>query len=142
RLPRRQVGGHPRHGAGGGDHVFGVAAVEGNPGDRAGHTGEEFSAAAVNALPAIAAVPANAHMIARRPAAQAGADGIDDAGHLVTGDARILDSRKNSLFDDRIAVADAAGLDFDPEPSRRRLRDPPFDDFETSLGTRDLGNAP
>src|SRR5262249_30151086 len=100
RLVGGQVGRHPRDGAGRGDQVLAVAAVLGESRDPAGHAGEELAAAAGVALPAVAAVPADADALAGLPAGDAGADRIDHPGHLVTGDAGILNSREGPLLDE------------------------------------------
>ena len=124
--------------AGGGDHVLAVAAVVGDAGDLAAHAGEELPAAAGVAIAAVAAVPADAHPLARLPSGDAGADRVDHPGHLMAGDARVLDSREEPLLGDRIAVADAAGLHPDPHRPGTRLRDRPLDDLEGAVGAGDL----
>ena len=141
RLDGRQVGGHERDRAGGGDHVLAVAAVIRDAGDLAAHAGEELAAAAVVAIPAIAAVPADAHPLARLPAGDAGADRVDHPGHLMAGNPRVLNSREQPLLRERIAVADAASLHLDPHRPGTRLRDRPLHDLKRALRAGDLRNT-
>src|SRR5439155_7567394 len=104
------------------------------------HAGKELAPLAMIATPAIAAVPADAHPLARFQLADARTDGIDDSGHFVARNSGILNPRPESFLDQRIAVADAARLDFDPDRSRARLRDRPFHNLNSALTPRDLRN--
>ena len=138
RVAGRQFGRHPRHRARRGDQVLRVAAVIGDPGDLAGHAGEELAPAAGVAMPAIAAVPADAHALAGLPVGDAGADRIDHPGHFMTGDAGVAELPDKSLLGERIAVADAACQDLDPHRRGTRFGDRPFHDFKGSVRARDL----
>jgi hypothetical protein len=81
------------------------------------------------------AVPAHADTLARLPSRRdARADGIDDSGDLVSGNAWVLNSRKNSFFGDRIAVADSTGLNLDAYCSGAGLGDVTFYDFQRAVG--------
>src|SRR5205814_1858325 len=100
---------------GGRDQVLRVAAVLREAGDPAGLAGEEVAAAAGIAVPAIAAVPADARPLARRPPGDAGADRVDHAGDLMARHPRVLNARERPLFDERVAMADAARLHLDPD---------------------------
>ena len=95
-----------------GDEVRGVAAVAGH----AGHlmhvlASESVVAPATGAVAAGAAEPPDAGARAHAPALDALADRVDCADHLVTGNARVSDARHEAFDGQRIAVADAAGLD-------------------------------
>ena len=83
-------------------------------------------------------MPANADALSGLPLRDVGADGVDASGDLVAGNARILHARPMPFFHDRIAVAYAAGFDFDAHLSRRWLRDGTLDDFEISAWLADL----
>src|SRR3954466_7603329 len=58
----------------------------------------------------------------------------------MSGDARILQARPMALFHQRIAVADAARLNFNSDLPRLRLRNLPFNEFERSTRTAYLCN--
>ena len=94
------------------DHVGRVAAVARHPADFV-HilTDERIVAAASAAIAARAAEPADAGPRADAPAVDAFADRVDHANHLMAGNARVLDVRKQALHRHHVAVADAASLD-------------------------------
>src|SRR5262249_58588622 len=110
----------------GGAELLAVAAVVGDARDLAGDAGKDLAPAAMVAMPAIAAVPANADPLAGLPVGDAGADRVDHAGHFMTGDAGELNSRIRPFLGERIAVADAASEDPDPDRSGARFGDRPF----------------
>ena len=62
-------------------------------------------------------------------------------GDFVSRDARVLDARPEALFGQRVAVADAAGLDLDSHRSSAGLRDFAFHEFERSLRVWDLNST-
>jgi hypothetical protein len=84
----------------------------------------------------MAAVPANAHPVARLPLTDSDADRVDAPGDLVTRHARQLHAGKAARPNERIAVANAAGLDLDPDLTRTWLRNLTLDDLERSVGFR------
>jgi hypothetical protein len=92
------------------DDVVGIAAVEGNSGDLAVFAEDEIAAAAGRTVITVAAVPTEAYALAWLEERHIGADRIDDAGDLMAGNARILDAGPITELGQRIAVADAAGL--------------------------------
>src|SRR5438309_1662032 len=100
--------------------------------------GEEVAAPAIVARTAVAGMPTDANALARFPAGHARADGVNDAGDFVAGYARVLQAGPVTVLDQRIGMADAAGLDFDADASRRRSRDGAFDEFERSIGAENL----
>jgi hypothetical protein len=67
------------------------------------------------AVSAIAAAPAHACALAGRPSGDSGSDFVDDPDDLVSRDARVNDPRVESILRHRIAVADSACLDLDPD---------------------------
>jgi hypothetical protein len=91
------------------------------PGTLADHAQDEIAAPALGADTAMAPMPADADPLADAPARDLGADRVDVAGDLVTRYARIGDAGKEPLDREGIAVADAAGLHFDPDLARARL---------------------
>ncbi len=55
--------------------------------------------------------------------------------------AGILQTGPKAVFDEHIAVTDAAGLDLDPHPSGWGLRDFAFHEFKWPAGVADLGGS-
>src|SRR5262249_19790339 len=136
-----QLGRHPRDRTRRGDQVLGIATVIRDPRDLAGDAGKKLATATMVAVSAIAAIPADAHALAGLPVGEAGADGVDHAGHLVTGHAGVLNPRKGPLLDKGVAVADAARQDLNADRSGSRLGDGPYDDLEWAVWSRDLDSA-
>ena len=98
RLHRRQLARHHGHSFGARDHVFGIAAVRGDAGDRGeGLAGEEIAAAAGIAVAAVSAVPADPDALPGLPPGDAGTDRVHYADYLVAGHTRVLNSGKPSL---------------------------------------------
>jgi hypothetical protein len=89
-------------------------------------------------MPAIAAVPADAHPLAGLPVGDARPNPIDHSGHFVTGDPGVLKSRIRSFPGEGIAVADAAREDLDPDRSGARFGYRPFNDFKGPVWARNL----
>ena len=87
-----QVVGDEGERVGGGDDVVGIAAVEADAGDLLILAENEIAAPAGNAVVAVAAVPAEADALAHFEEGNVGADGIDDAGHLMARHAGIGDA--------------------------------------------------
>ena len=76
---------------------------------------------ATAAVAARAAEPADAGALPDCPAMNLRSNRVDDADHLMAGNARILDAGKKALDGDGIAVADAAGLHADAHLAGARL---------------------
>ncbi len=140
-VDERQARRHERNRACRRDHVLAIAAVVRDAGDLPAHAGEEIAAAALVAIAAVAAVPTHAHSLPWFPAGHTGADRVDHSGHFVTGDTRVLNPRDAPLFRDRIAMANAAGVDLDPHPAGTWLRDGTLHDIKRSARAGNLGNA-
>src|SRR5262245_5190566 len=88
-----------RQRSGGSDHVFGVAAVVHDARNLKGDlAGDEVSATARIAAPAVSAVPANSDPLARRPPGDVHADRVDYSGDLMSRNPRVLDARPGSFF--------------------------------------------
>jgi hypothetical protein len=98
--------------------------------DLAGH---EVSAATGVAVPAMSSVPPDSDPLAAGPSRDAGADSIDDAGDLMSGDARVLHARPESLRREGVAVTNAARLHPDAYASWSGSRNLAFDHFEAAL---------
>jgi hypothetical protein len=137
-LDRRKFVRHQRDRAGRDNQVLAIAAVIGDTGDLTGHAGEEFSPAAVVATSTISTVPPNAHALARMPVDDAAPNRIDHSGHLMPGYPRVLNTGVSSLLGERIAVADAACLNPDPDRSGGPF---PVSDVQRSRRAR-LGGRP
>jgi hypothetical protein len=141
RIDGREVRRHQGDRARGCDHVFAVPAVIRDARGLAAHAGEKRTAAAVVAIPAIAAVPPDADAPSRLPSGHAGADRVDHPGHLMAGNPRVLNSWEKAFFRHRIAVADAACFHLKPHGSRARLWYWPFNDLKGPIRARDLYNT-
>ena len=117
-----EVIGRVRDGGDMGDHVRRIAAIARDAADFM-HilAGETAVAPALAAISAGAAEPADAGGRADAPPFDAGADGVDDAHHLVAGNPRIPYSRPEALDRHHVAVADAAGANADPHFLRPRF---------------------
>src|SRR5438477_46254 len=90
------------------------------------------------AIPAIAAVPADADALTRAPPGNSAADRIDAADHLMPGDARVLNVREQPLLGDAVAMADAAGLHLDANLAGGGLRDFTLDQLQRAVRLRNL----
>ena len=86
----------------------------------------------------MAAVPSDADALAGLPVGDIGADGVDAAGDFVSGNARILDAGPMAFLYQRVAVADAAGFDFDAHLIAGGFGNISFDEFEITAGLGDL----
>jgi hypothetical protein len=75
----------------------------------------------------MSAVPAHANSLALAPIRDAGADRIDASGDFVTRHTWILKSRPEPVFNEHIAVADAACFHFHPDLPGARFREVAFD---------------
>src|ERR1700683_3860276 len=94
--------------------------------------GYEIAAPAGFANAAMAGLPSDAYPIADFPRLSVFSERIDHAGDLVTGRTWIDDSRKEAVFGYRIAMTDAAGLNFDSNGSGAGLAGPLLGQFEFS----------
>jgi hypothetical protein len=125
-----------------GNHIFGITAIKRNAGDLKIHrAAEEIAMATVVTMTAMIPMPSNADALAGFPLRHASADAVHDANNFVTGHARILQTRPMTFLDERIAMADAACLNFDSDLSRTGLGNFTFNQFKRSAGTRDLNSA-
>ena len=86
-------------------------------------------------------MPPYPNPLAYRLPGHAGSDGMDDADNLVCGNSRILKARPASVFDQRIAVTDAAGQDFNANRPGTGLRGFAFNGFKRPIRARDLRGA-
>jgi hypothetical protein len=121
---------------------FGVAAVASEAGNLATlAAGHEVSAAAGNAITAVAAVPADADALPHLPAFYTRAGRIDHAGDFVSGNARVGDARPRAFLGVNVAVTDAAGLHLDAYVARTRLWHFAFDELKFAMGVGDLNGA-
>ena len=127
--------GHEGEGVGGGDDVVGIAAVVVDAGDELVFAEDEVAAAAGRAVVAVAAVPAEADALAELEERDVGADGVDDAGDLVAGDARDIGVPGHMAFlGERVAVADAAGLHANADMAGAGIGELLLDELKRSAG--------
>ena len=110
-------------GVGGGDDVVGIAAVVVDAADELVFAEDEVAATAGRTVVAVASVPAEADALAGLEEGNVRADGVDDAGNLVAGGARVLHAGPMAFFGERVAVAHAAGMHADADVTRARLRE-------------------
>ena len=80
------------------------------------------------------AVPTHADTLALLPLGNTVTDFVDDAGHFMTGNARILDPGPVAFLGERVAVADTTGLYFDAHFSETRTGDLTLDDVKRCPG--------
>jgi hypothetical protein len=151
RIENRDAGAQQRRGFGGGEifwdggdrlggrnHVFRVTTVMTDGGNFFDLAVNEIAAAAGVASETMASVPSDPDALARFPVGDVGADGVDAACDFVSGNAWILEAGPMAFFDERVAVADAAGFDFNPDLSAAGFGNVPFDEFEITAGFADL----
>jgi hypothetical protein len=98
----------------------------------------EIAAAAGVARETMATVPPDSDALAGFPVGNVSADSVDAAGDFVSGNAWILEAGPMAFLYERVAVADAAGFDFNPDLGSAGLGDVPFDEFEITGRFADL----
>jgi hypothetical protein len=123
------------------DHVFAVTTIKADAGHLVRFTSEQIPAPARVTSPAVAAVPSDTNPLAASPSDHSFADGVNRAGNLMTRDARVLNAGPKALFDQHIAMADAAGRHLDPNSPRRRFRYRSLDNLKLTLRRRYLCNT-
>ena len=126
RIDRRQVVRDRHEPARLCDHHFGVPAVMMNAGVFLVPAVHEVAVAAELAVAAGATEKPDTHALTDRPALDTVAKCIDPADDLVSGDARVGDTGKDSIDCRRIRVADATGLNANPDLPRRGRRQLPL----------------
>ena len=130
--------GHEGECVGGGDDVVGIAAVVVDAADGLVFAEDEIAAAARRTVVAVASVPAEADALAGLEEGDVGADGVDDPGDFVAGGAGELDAGPVAFFGERVAVADAAGMNADTHVAGAGLGKFLFDELERTAGGGDL----
>ena len=136
RLDGPKLSGDQCQSDGGSDHVVGVAAIVRDARDLRGDPARhEVTTTARITVATVSPMPADSHPLTNLPPRNARGHGIDHTGHFVSGDSRISDSWPCSLFREGVAVADSAGLDFDPHGSRSRLWNVAFNELKGSVRT-------
>src|SRR5439155_15165078 len=119
-------------------HIFRIAAVKRDARYLGGGAGKEVSPSTRITAQTMTCMPADAHPLAHLPVADVGAKSINNPDHLMPGNSWILNPRKDSFLNNRVAVTDATSLDFDSDSSRRRFRDFPLREFQRPLPASDL----
>ena len=112
------------------DHVIGIAAVVGNPGNQEVYTGDEVAAPAGLAMAAMAAVSTDADALAGFPFGHVRSECIDHAGDLVSWDTGVTNARPASFHGERVTVTNPAGLNFDADMTGTGLRNIAFHHLE------------
>jgi hypothetical protein len=102
---------------------------------------EEISSAALVAVSAMSAVPADAHPLPWRPADHARANRVNHTRHFMPRNSWVRNSWKQSLLDNRIAVTNAASLHFDADRTRTHFGNWPLDNFKIRIRLRNLCDA-
>src|SRR5262249_51735182 len=115
---------------GGSEHVLLVAAIKMNACDFFVVAGDEIALAAGRASKVMTAMPADSDALAFFPICDSGARFIDDTGHFMARNARILNAREDAVLCEVVAEANAAGLDFDANLSGAGLGDVALNDFK------------
>jgi hypothetical protein len=120
------------------NHVFRVTAVMADAGNLFEPAVNEIAAAAGIAGETMASVPSDSGALAGFPVGNVSTDGVDAAGDFVAGNAWILNAGPMAFLYEDVAVADAAGFDFNPDLAAGGLGNVPFDEFEIAAGFVDL----
>jgi hypothetical protein len=136
---RRGVGGGEFVGDGGDrlggrNHVFLVTTVEADGCDLFILAIDEIATPAGITSEVVAAVPSDAYALAGLPVGDIGADSVDVASDFVSGNARILNAGPIAFFHKRVAVADTAGFDFNPNLIAGRFGNVSLDHFKIATG--------
>jgi len=84
-------------------------------------------------------MPANSRALTNFPLRNSFADRVNDSDDLMPGHARILKPGPDSFLHNRVTVANAARLHFDPHPIAWRFGNRPFNNFKRPFCTGDLG---
>src|SRR5262249_25735897 len=135
---RRQVVRKRRHGFSWRHHVLGIAAVKAEPSDLLKLAEDEVATSAGITYEAVAAMPAYTHTLTRLPVGYTLAHRIHASSNLMTWNAWVWQAGLETFFHQHIAVADAAGFDFNAHLSTSGLWDFAFNEFERALGTSNL----
>src|SRR5262245_17213174 len=104
------------------DHHFGISAIMMNAGILLVPTVHEIAIAAELAIAARTAEKSDTHTLPKRPALDTGTKRIDPPNELVARDARVGDTGEASVDCRRIRVADATGLNANPDLPRGGCR--------------------
>ena len=116
-----------------------VSAIVANAGDFHVLAVAKISPPASEARSVVATMPADADALALRPPGNTGTELVEDARDLVSWNARILNSRPQTVFRKHVTVANATGLHFDAHLSYSRRRNLALDDLEIGSSLGNLG---
>jgi hypothetical protein len=86
-------------------------------------------------------MPTHAHALTGFPCGNARAHSIHDSDHFMAGHTWISQAGRVAFLHNRIAVTDAAGLNFDPHPAGIRQGDFAFNNLKRPAGAGDLCNT-
>ncbi len=110
-IRRREIIGDTDETAGWSDHRLGITAVHIDTWDAKVLATDQITSTTGLAMTTVSTKPAHADACARLPPNYSLANLIDDTRDLMTGDNRIRNSKEQSIFCNRIAMADAACFD-------------------------------
>src|SRR5262245_30035016 len=89
----------------------------------------------------MSAVPADADALPSLPFDHSLSHIIDHSGYFVARDTRVLQAGPMALFDEHVAVAETASLDFDADLVGTWVWNVPFDRLERGAWTCDLDGS-
>src|SRR5439155_9957977 len=148
---RGDAGAHERTGVNGTDlvrnqcqaleghhHEILITAVHRDASDLLVGTRDETPPTARLAVTAISSQPSDADALPGLPPRHLGSNGIDHAGDLMARHAWIGNARPVAFFCQRIAMTEPAGLHFDADLPRSRLRDLSLDQLQRPAGLAHL----
>jgi hypothetical protein len=102
---------------------------------------DEIATAAIVAGEVVTTVPPDSNALAGFPVRNVCADCVDAACDFVSGNARILKAGEQSFLYHSVAVADAAGFDFDPDLVAAGFGDRTLDEFKAPTRFADLNGS-
>src|SRR5687768_13429035 len=123
------------------DHVLGISAVFLEAGHLEVSAPHEIAAPAGIALTTMAPMPAYTDPLALLPHRDARSNLVDDSGHLVARDSRVLEAGPIPLLHTQVTTTDAAGLDSDSDLVLPRRWDLSLGHFEWPTWRADFNSG-
>src|ERR1044072_52504 len=108
------------------DHVLSIATIEVNARDLAIDTHREVAATTLLAHETVITVPTDTDSLTNAPCSDVLAQRIDAPSNFMPGHTRILKSRPDAVFDERVAVTNPARINFHAHLPNARLRNIAF----------------
>src|SRR5262245_46588438 len=135
---RRQIAGNRRQCSRGRNHVFLITAVKVDAGNFAFETHGKVAFSTLLAHEAVPTMPTDTNPLTSCPGRHVIAQRIDAPANFMTWNTRILKPRPETVFDEHVAVTDAAGLNFNANLPCAWFRDISLNQFPISAGFTDL----